>query len=145
MRCTLFCSVYYIQGILTPEDAVLAVTHGAAAVYVSNHGGRQLDGSIATLNALPEIHTAVGQKVPIYVDGGVRSGVDVFKALALGADAVFLGRPILWGLGSSGQEGVEGVIMRMKEELMEAMKYTGCKSLKDIDGTKLTLNCNYKL
>ena len=139
------CFSYCLKGILTPEDAVLAVSHGASAIHVSNHGGRQLGGSIATLHALPEVRAAVGQKVPIYVDGGVRSGVDVFKALALGADGVFLGRPILWGLGSSGQEGVEEVIVKMKKDLIEAMRYTGCKSLRDIDRTKLILNCNCKL
>ena len=87
----------------------------------------------------------MGDRVQVYLDGGVRSGVDVFKALALGADAVFLGRVALWGLGVSGQHGVDDVIVRMRRELLEAMKYTGCTSLKDINSSKLISNHSCKL
>ncbi|KAG8174041.1 hypothetical protein JTE90_013218 [Oedothorax gibbosus] len=99
-----------VKGILTAEDAVLAVEHGASGILVSNHGGRQLDGVPATLDALPEIVQAVKGRAEVYLDGGVRSGGDVFKALALGAKAVFFGRPLIWGLVHSGQDGVEKLL-----------------------------------
>ena len=87
-----------VKGILTAEDAQLAAEHGAAAIIVSNHGGRQLDGVLATIEALPEVFDAVAGRCEIYLDGGVRRGTDVLKALALGARGVFVGRPALWGL-----------------------------------------------
>src|SRR6185503_7701232 len=95
-----------VKGVLTHEDALLAAEHGAAAVVVSNHGGRQLDGVPATMDVLPEVVEAVGERVEVLVDGGVRRGTDVLKALALGARAVLSGRPILWGLAVDGEEGV---------------------------------------
>jgi (S)-2-hydroxy-acid oxidase len=91
----------YLKGIITAEDALLAVEFGADGIIVSNHGGRQLDGLPATLDALPDIVEAVAQRIPIFVDGGFRKGSDIFKALALGADCCFIGRPVLWGLAVS--------------------------------------------
>ena len=95
-----------VKGILTAEDAQLAVEHGAAGIIVSNHGGRQLDGVLATIEALPEVVEAVGGRCEVYLDGGVRRGTDVLKALALGARGVFVGRPVLWGLAVDGAAGV---------------------------------------
>lgn len=122
-----------LKGILTPEDARLAVQHGAQGILVSNHGGRQLDGVPATIDVLPEIVKAVqGTGVEVYVDGGVRLGTDVLKALALGARAVFVGRPVLWGLAYKGEEGVTAVLQMLRDELKIAMALAGCASLKDI-------------
>ena len=125
------------KGILTAEDAVEAVKCGSAAVYVSNHGGRWLDSRVPTLFALPEVVEAVGGQVEVYIDGGVRSGVDVFKAFALGARAVFLGRPIVWGLGAKGAQGAQDVMEGMVLELKEAMSYTGCRRIADISRINL--------
>ncbi|KAG8185345.1 hypothetical protein JTE90_005472 [Oedothorax gibbosus] len=121
-----------VKGILTAEDAVLAVEHGASGILVSNHGGRQLDGVPATLDALPEIVQAVKGRAEVYLDGGVRSGGDIFKALALGAKAVFFGRPLIWGLVHSGQDGVEKVIDIMKTQLDTTMALAGASHLEDI-------------
>ena len=106
-----------VKGILTAEDARLACEHGAAAVVVSNHGGRQLDGVPAALDVLPEVLEAVGERVEVLVDGGVRRGTDVLKALALGARAVLSGRPILWGLAVGGEEGVAQVLELLRIEI----------------------------
>ena len=110
-----------LKGILTAEDARLAVEHGAAAIQVSNHGGRALDCSPATIEALVEISEAVGGKIDIFLDGGVRCGADVLKALALGAKAVFLGRPVLYGLHYNGHKGVVEVLTSMREQLIVAI------------------------
>jgi (S)-2-hydroxy-acid oxidase len=91
----------FIKGLITAEDTILAIQHGADGILVSNHGGRQLDGLPATLDALPEIVEAAAGRIPIYIDGGFRRGSDIFKAIALGADCCFIGRPVLWGLGVS--------------------------------------------
>ena len=128
------------KGVLTAEDAEEAVKCGSAAVYVSNHGGRWLDSRVPTLFVLPEVVAAVGGRVEVYMDGGVRGGVDVFKALALGARAVFLGRPIVWGLGAGGGQGAQDVIEGMVLELKEAMSYTGCRRITDISRDKLLWN-----
>ena len=101
------CSIpVFVKGLLTAEDAELALGHGAAGVVVSNHGGRQLDRPLATAEALPEIADALEGRATLLVDGGIRRGVDVATALALGADAVLVGRPALWGLAAGGREGV---------------------------------------
>ncbi|XP_001622504.2 2-Hydroxyacid oxidase 1 isoform X2 [Nematostella vectensis] len=121
-----------LKGILTPEDARLAVEHGVDGIIVSNHGGRQLDGVQATIDALPEIVKAVQGKLEVYMDGGVRLGTDVFKALALGARAVFIGRPVIWGLAYKGEEGVRQVLELLREELRLAMILSGCGSLDDV-------------
>ncbi|KFM64401.1 Hydroxyacid oxidase 1, partial [Stegodyphus mimosarum] len=122
-----------LKGILTAKDALLAVKHGASAVWVSNHGGRQLDGVDTALDALPEICAALaGTSCEIYMDGGIRWGSDILKALALGAKAVFIGRPALWGLAHSGQDGVRHVLEILKNELDRAMHLAGCNSVEDI-------------
>jgi 4-hydroxymandelate oxidase len=122
-----------VKGILTPEDARLARQHGAAGVIVSNHGARQLDRVSATLDALPAIVDAVGADVPVLLDGGVRNGGDVLIALALGADFVFLGRQILWGLAADGEPGVGRVLDLVRDELDNAMALTGRRSIAEID------------
>ncbi|CAG2175958.1 unnamed protein product, partial [Oppiella nova] len=118
-----------IKGVLTAEDSRLAVNAGADAIFVSNHGGRQLDGSPATLEALPEIVAEVGREVDVYLDGGVRSGSDVFKALALGAKAVFVGRPVCWGLVYNGCDGVKAVLDILYKELDNIMTIAGCPTI----------------
>lgn len=115
-----------IKGILTAEDAKLALEHGVDGIYVSNHGGRSLDYGPSTLEVLPEIVDAVGGKVPVLFDSGLRRGADVLKALALGANAVCLGRVPLWGLGSYGVTGVTRVLEIMQAEFVQAMLQTGC-------------------
>jgi 4-hydroxymandelate oxidase len=115
-----------VKGILTAEDAELALEHGAAGVVVSNHGGRQLDRSIASADALPEIADALAGRGTLLVDGGVRRGVDVATALALGADAVLVGRPALWGLAAAGKEGVARVLELLRAELELTLGLCGC-------------------
>ena len=128
-----------IKGILRPDDAVRAVEYGAKAIVVSNHGGRQLDGAIASLDALAEIVAAVDGKIEILLDGGIRRGTDILKALALGAKAVLIGRPILWGLAVGGQIGVSHVISLLQDELNLGMALSGCAKLQDIDPSLLAL------
>jgi isopentenyl diphosphate isomerase/L-lactate dehydrogenase-like FMN-dependent dehydrogenase len=121
------CSVpVFVKGLLTAEDAELALEHGAAGVVVSNHGGRQLDRSLATADALPEIAETVDCRATLLVDGGIRRGIDVATALALGADAVLVGRPALWGLAAGGQEGVTEVLSLLREELRLTLGLLGC-------------------
>jgi 4-hydroxymandelate oxidase len=114
-----------LKGILHPADAALAAQHGVAAVIVSNHGGRQLDGAIPTALALPEIVAAVSGRIEVLVDGGIRSARDVLRALALGARAVLIGRPYLWALAIAGEEGVRELFQRLGEELRNALMLTG--------------------
>ncbi|XP_054282740.1 uncharacterized protein LOC128999963 [Macrosteles quadrilineatus] len=121
-----------LKGILTADDAIIAANLGVAGIQVSNHGGRQLDTVPATIEALPEIVRAVGDRCEIYFDGGVRTGTDVFKALALGARMVFVGRPALWGLTHSGQQGVERILNILKKELHTTMALAGCSSIEAI-------------
>jgi isopentenyl diphosphate isomerase/L-lactate dehydrogenase-like FMN-dependent dehydrogenase len=115
-----------VKGILTAEDAELALAHGAAGVVVSNHGGRQLDRSLATADALPEVAEALHGRGTLLVDGGIRRGVDVATALALGADAVLVGRPALWGLAAGGAGGVARVLRLLREELELTLGLCGC-------------------
>ncbi|KAF3925999.1 hypothetical protein ABW20_dc0107655 [Dactylellina cionopaga] len=122
----------WVKGILHPQDAETAVLHGAKGIIVSNHGGRQLDGCISALDALPGVVKAVGGRVPVHVDGGVRRGADIFKALALGAEFVWIGRPIWWGLHANGQEGVEWVVETLVKEFRIVMMLMGCVSVEDI-------------
>jgi isopentenyl diphosphate isomerase/L-lactate dehydrogenase-like FMN-dependent dehydrogenase len=117
-----------VKGILTAEDAELACAHGADGIVVSNHGGRQLDGVPATIDALPEVVDAIGGRCEVYLDGGVRRGTDVIKALALGARAVLIGRAFLWGLAAAGEEGVADVLRMFREELQLALALLGCAS-----------------
>jgi isopentenyl diphosphate isomerase/L-lactate dehydrogenase-like FMN-dependent dehydrogenase len=121
-----------LKGILTAEDALLALEYGAAGIIVSNHGGRQLDGVVASIEALPEVVEAVAGRCEVYVDGGVRRGTDVLKALALGARAVLLGRPVLWGLAVNGETGVHDVLQLLRAELELAMTLAGCPTLRSI-------------
>ena len=122
-----------LKGIVRVDDAVRAASEGVSAIIVSNHGGRQLDSAPATLDALPGIADAVADRMEVYMDGGVRTGDDVFKALALGARAVFLGRPVLWGLAVDGQAGVERVFELLREDLSRTMALSGCRTLRDIE------------
>ena len=121
-----------VKGLLTAEDAQLACEHGAAAVVVSNHGGRQLDGVPATLDVLEEVVDAVDGRAEVMLDGGVRRGVDVLKALALGARAVMIGRAMLWGLAVAGEDGVADVLRMFKEEIALGLALLGCTSPADV-------------
>ena len=122
-----------VKGIVRADDAARAVDQGAAAVWVSNHGGRQLDTAVASLDALPGVVAAVAGRVPVILDGGVRRGTDVLKALALGAAAVAIGRPQLWGLAAGGADGVRRVVEMLRDELSLAMALAGCRTIGEID------------
>lgn len=124
-----------VKGVLAAEDAELSIEHGASGIVVSNHGGRQLDGAIATIDALPEIAARVAGRVPVLLDGGIRRGTDVFKALALGARAVLIGRPYLWALAAAGQAGVAQMLSMLRTELELAMALAGCRRTAEIDAT----------
>ena len=128
-----------LKGILTVEDALLAVEHGIEGIVDSNHGGRQLDTSIPSIEALPEIVEAVAGRCEVYVDGGIRRGTDILKALALGARAVMVGRPVLWGLAVNGAEGVFHVLEILRKELELAMALAGRPTLESIDRTLLKM------
>jgi len=126
-----------LKGIVTPEDALLALEYGASGIIVSNHGGRQLDGTIASIDALPPICQAVAKRCEIYVDGGIRRGTDILKALAFGARAVLIGRPAIWGLAVNGSAGVQNVLELLGNELALAMALAGCSNLEMIDRSLL--------
>ncbi len=121
-----------VKGPLTAENAKECIAHGAAAIEVSNHGGRQLDTVPAAIVALPGIVDAVGPEIPVFLDGGVRRGVHVFKALALGARAVAVGRPTLYSLALGGAPGVTSMLQTLTAELQLAMKLAGCAKVDDI-------------
>lgn len=129
-----------IKGILTADDALLALAHGASGIVVSNHGGRQLDGCVTPIEALPEVVEAVAGRCEVYVDGGIRRGTDVLKALALGARAVLVGRPALWGLAVNGARGVQHVLEILGGELRLSMQLTGRPTLADIDRSLVRFN-----
>ncbi|HUH87093.1 MAG TPA: alpha-hydroxy acid oxidase [Pusillimonas sp.] len=129
-----------VKGIMDPDDACRALDHGAAGVIVSNHGGRSLDGLPAGIEALPAVSRAVAQRAPVLLDGGVRRGTDVFKALALGASAVLIGRPYLYGLAAAGARGVVHVLHMLRTELEIAMALAGTATLADIDESSIILN-----
>ena len=126
-----------LKGIVTHEDAKLCLRHGVDGIIVSNHGGRAEESNWGSLDSLPEVVQAVDGKVPALIDGGFRRGMDFFKALALGADAVCIGRPYLWGLAAFGQEGVETVLDILRRELRMAMMTAGTLRIKDIRRTHL--------
>jgi 4-hydroxymandelate oxidase len=126
-----------VKGVMTGEDARRAVDHGAAGIIVSNHGGRQLDTAEPTLRALPGVVEAASGQVPVLVDGGIRRGTDVLKALALGARATLIGRPYLWGLATDGQAGVERILALLRAELERAMALSGRPTVADIDSSLL--------
>jgi isopentenyl diphosphate isomerase/L-lactate dehydrogenase-like FMN-dependent dehydrogenase len=128
-----------VKGILTAEDALLAAENGADGIFVSNHGGRQLDGAISPLEVLPEIVAAAGDRLAIMVDSGFRRGSDIVKALALGADMVFLGRAPLYGAAAGGQAGVEHALGLLKSEVDRVMALLGCPSIADLGPEYLEL------
>lgn len=130
---------FILKGIMTADGAKKAAAAGAYGIVVSNHGGRVIDNTPATLEVLPEIKAAVGDKIKIFVDGGIRTGYDVFKAIALGADAVLIGRPYVVAACGGGAEGVTVYTQKIIAELQDAMKMTGCATLKDITFYKVRL------
>ena len=127
-----------VKGLVTGEDAELACEHGAAAVVVSNHGGRQLDGAVAALDALPDVVEAVAGRAEVYLDGGVRRGTDVVTALALGARAVLVGRPALYGLALGGEKGVRQVLEILRDETENALALLGCRSPNEVTAAHVT-------
>lgn len=128
-----------LKGILTVEDALVALEHGVSGIIVSNHGGRQLDSAVTSIEALPEIVDAVTGRCEVYMDGGIRRGTDILKALALGARAVLVGRPVLWGLAADGAHGVQQVLEILRTELERAMKLAGCPTLATINRSLVKL------
>lgn len=129
-----------VKGIMSGEDARIAVDAGADCIVVSNHGGRILDYNRAAIEALPEVAQAVGSRVPVLLDSGVRRGGDIVKALALGAKAVLVGRPICWGIGAGGPPGVERVIQILVDEMKRVLIMTGSNSVSEVTGSILTMN-----
>ena len=129
-----------LKGVLHPADARQAVAAGTAGLIVSNHGGRTLDTAPATASALPRVVQAVGGALPVVVDGGIRRGTDVLKAMALGASAVLVGRPAIWGLANAGAAGVAHVLRLLRDELESAMALTGCATL--VDASQALLNAD---
>ncbi|KAJ4975649.1 hypothetical protein NE237_000755 [Protea cynaroides] len=125
-----------VKGVLTAEDANLSIQNGAAGIIVSNHGARQLDYSPATILALEEVVKAAQGRVPVFLDGGVRRGTDVFKALALGASGIFIGRPVVFSLAADGEAGVRKVLKMLRDEFELTMALSGCRSLKEITRCK---------
>lgn len=129
-----------LKGIVTKEDAALSIQHNVDGIVVSNHGGRQLESLRPTIECLPEIVEEINGKIPILVDGGIRRGTDIFKALALGATAVCIGRPFCWGLGALGQQGVEMVLDILKAELIRDMQLAGTSSIEKISRNHILIN-----
>jgi 4-hydroxymandelate oxidase len=129
-----------VKGIVDPEDARLAIEHGVDAIVVSNHGGRSMDYGPSTLEALPEVVAAVNGRIPILFDSGIRRGSDIFKALALGANAVQLGRAARWGLGAFGTAGAQRLIEMMQQELIQVAAAAGCAKLSDINRSRVKIN-----
>jgi 4-hydroxymandelate oxidase len=129
-----------VKGILEPEDARLAIEHGADAIIVSNHGGRSMDYGPSSLEVLPEIAAAVNGRIPVLFDGGIRRGADIFKALALGANGVCLGRAARWGLGAYGADGARRVFEILQQELVQVAAAAGCARLSDINKSAIRTN-----
>ncbi len=128
-----------LKGILHPEDAKLAVEHGMDGLIISNHGGRQVDGAVSTIEMLPQIKAAVGDGFPLILDSGVRSGTDMMKALALGASAVGIGRPYVYGLALAGEQGVYEVVRNLVADFELNMALAGCRTLDDVKGCEVKL------
>jgi isopentenyl diphosphate isomerase/L-lactate dehydrogenase-like FMN-dependent dehydrogenase len=126
-----------LKGLDSGEDAQLAVQHGVDGIIVSNHGGRATETLRATIDCLPEVVQAVNGRVPVFVDGGVRRGTDIYKALAAGAKGVGIGRPYIWGLSAFGQDGVERVLEILRAELTMTMKQMGTPAVKDITAARV--------
>ncbi|OOQ83192.1 Hydroxyacid oxidase 1 [Penicillium brasilianum] len=129
----------WIKGVLTPEDVETAIEYGCDGVIISNHGGRQLDETPATIDALPACAKAARGRIRIHIDGGIRSGTDIFKALALGAECCWVGRPMLWGLAYNGQKGVELMLEILYNEFKRCMQLAGCKSVSEISSSSLAI------
>jgi lactate 2-monooxygenase len=128
-----------LKGILHPDDASKAIDYGMSGIIVSNHGGRQVDGSISTLEALPKVAEAIQGRIPLLMDSGIRGGADIFKALALGAKAVCLGRPYVYGLAIAGEPGVKEVLQNMLADFELTMALAGCKNISEIKRDNLVL------
>jgi len=133
-----------IKGIRTREDAIMCAEYGVDGIVVSNHGGRQLDCTRASIETLPEIADAVGDRLEVYLDSGVRRGMDALKAIALGARGVFVGRPLFWGLANGGQDGVESMLDIMRTEFDRAMAYCGARTVSDIHRGLVSLNSDFR-
>jgi isopentenyl diphosphate isomerase/L-lactate dehydrogenase-like FMN-dependent dehydrogenase len=129
-----------LKGIVTAEDAELCRKYGMDGLIVSNHGGRQEGSGRGTLEVLPEVVEAIDGSMPVLIDGGIRRGSDAFKALALGADAVCIGRPYLWGLGAYGEDGVAKVLQILQAELLRTMRFAGATSLAAIQREHVFIN-----
>ena len=129
-----------LKGIVHPADALSALECGVDALYLSNHGGRQLDHHISPFLTLPAVAEVIQHRVPVIIDGGITQGVDIFKALALGADAVAIGRPVLWALSAYGQQGVRELLSQLMDDLKRTMHICGCATLKDINRDYLWFN-----
>lgn len=127
-----------VKGIMTAEDAIQAMEAGADGVMISNHGGRQLDGGLATIDVLPEVVKAIGGKIPILLDSGVRRGTDVLKALALGATAVGIGKPVFFALAVGGENAVVDLLSMIQRETEAAMAICGCESIEDVGRSLVT-------
>ncbi|KAL6743887.1 hypothetical protein Aduo_016876 [Ancylostoma duodenale] len=121
-----------VKGVMRGDDAEEAISRGARGIIVSNHGGRQMDSAPASIEALPDIVRIVNGRVPVFIDGGIRNGRDVFKAIALGASGVFIGRPVLWGLSVGGAEGVSSVMKLLQSEFEHTMQLAGCRSIREM-------------
>ncbi|KAH8418686.1 hypothetical protein KR222_010619 [Zaprionus bogoriensis] len=132
-----------VKGVLTSEDAELAREYGCEGIIVSNHGGRQLDTTPASIEALPEVVNAVGNDLSVMIDGGIMQGSDMFKALALGAKMVFIGRPAIWGLACDGQRGVEQLLRILKEDFETTMALAGCRAIADIQASMVQHESTY--
>lgn len=130
---TMWPGTIVLKGILMPEDARRAIDLGVSGIVVSNHGGKALDGAIPTLQALPGVIAAVGGQIEVLVDGGVRSGIDVVRAIAMGARAVLIGRPYLWGLAAEGEEGVRAVLEVLRRDIDRTLGLLGCPSVAELD------------
>lgn len=128
-----------VKGIMTKEDAELSLEHGVKGIIVSNHGARYLDTTFTTIEVLPEIVDAVGSSIDVYLDGGIRRGTDILKAIALGAKCVLIGRPIFWGLATAGQDGLERVLHILTDELRRAMIQCGCPDLNQVNRNLVAL------
>jgi isopentenyl diphosphate isomerase/L-lactate dehydrogenase-like FMN-dependent dehydrogenase len=126
-----------VKGIETPEDAELCIRYGADGVIVSNHGGRATNSGRATIDSLPDVLRAVRGRMPVLVDGGFRRGTDIFKALALGARAICIGRPYMWGVAAFGQAGVETVLAILRREFNLVMAECGKRTVGEIDGSAI--------
>ena len=135
---------FALKGVMSVDDAKKAIDIGCSAIMISNHGGRQLDGSRAPFDQLSEIVDAVGDKIEVILDGGIRRGTHVLKALALGAKACSFGKGYLFALGAAGQKGVESILQKMKAEINRDMILMGCKSVKELDRSKIVFRKNYK-